>query len=54
MIKLTSKILEKIEEEMETSQLLDAVRLLDEIRYLIADSEDCRPPQIREDLFQLH
>lgn len=54
MIKLTPKILEKIEEEVETSQVLDAVNFLDQIRYLIADSEDCRPPQIREDLLQLH
>ena len=54
MIKLTSEILEKIEEEIETPQLLGAVGFLDEIRCLIGESEDLRPPQIREDLLQLH
>lgn len=54
MIKLTPAILEKMEEEIETSHVLYAIDVLDELRGLIGDGEDFGPPQIRDDLLQLH
>ncbi len=41
-------------DEFETHGLLDAVDALDAMRGILADGEDCRPPQLRIDLMNLH
>lgn len=54
MIILTPKIIEKMEDKVETSDILQSIDHLDQIRYILADAEDLRPPQIRHDLLNLH
>lgn len=46
---VNAKMLEKLQEEFDTTQILDAVDTIDEIRYRI-----CDPEGMRDDLLRLH
>lgn len=52
--KLTEDEFEKIYENFESADLLTAIDHLDQLRYLMDDQEDLRPPVSREHLFKLH
>ena len=53
-MKITPEQRHNIDENFETEELLNIIDDLDEIRDIIADTEDCKPPQIRRDLLELH
>jgi hypothetical protein len=40
--------------DFDTMDLLEAVDHLDQIRYRVADQEKLRPPEVREQLMELH
>ena len=44
----------RLAENIDTMQILYAVDALDEIRALVADRENLRPPEIRDKLLALH
>lgn len=44
----------RLEENIDTMQILYAIDALDEIRALVADEENLRPPEIRDKLLALH
>jgi hypothetical protein len=46
---VNAKVLEELQEEFDTTQILDAVDTIDEIRYRI-----CDPEGMRDDLLRLH
>jgi hypothetical protein len=46
---VNAKVLEELQEEFDTTQILDAVDTIDEIRYRI-----CDPEGMREELLRLH
>ncbi len=51
--KALSKALERLRENFESHDILDAVDHLDEVRPIISD-DDFRPPEIRIKLLKLH
>ncbi|NEZ68337.1 transposase [Leptolyngbyaceae cyanobacterium CCMR0082] len=54
MPQYTQEYRQKIYEGFETTRLLSAVDHVDQLRQLLGDDEDFRPPQIRQDLLRLH
>jgi hypothetical protein len=54
MAKLSKNILSQLA-EFDTSDILDAVEEIDQIRYMLNDDEETNAPaQLREDLMKLH
>lgn len=51
---LTDEQKEHIYENFDSSEILEAVDAVDKLRGLFADRDICRPPEIREDLMNLH
>jgi thiamine kinase-like enzyme len=37
-----------------TTEILDAVDALDEVRYVMSDDDDLKPPEIRRQLLRIH
>ena len=54
MAELTPDRLPEEEGDFDTMDLLEAVDHLDQIRYRVADQEDYAPPEVREQLMELH
>ena len=54
MEKLTEEEWENIQENFESTWLLDAVRQIGDVRGHLGDGENWEPPQIRTDLLKLH
>ena len=54
MFKLDEEGVEELLESYSTVEILDAVEALDEIRYVIADDDDLKPPEIRYQLLRIH
>lgn len=52
--RINRRALERLREEFDTMQLLDAVSALDAIRRQVADRDDLRPPAVRDVLLELH
>ena len=46
--------LEDFWDEFDTRKVLDAVDGLDNVRGVLGDDEDGRPPEVRQDLLKLH
>ncbi len=51
---LTPDRLPDEEGDFDSMHLLEAVDHLDQIRYHVADDEDLRPPEVRQQLMELH
>ena len=52
---MTEEELEKLQDNFESSEILEAVDSLDTVRGILAEPEDgLSPPQIRIDLLELH
>ena len=54
LFKLDEEGVEELLESYNTMEILDAVEALDEIRYVIADDYDLKPPEIRYQLLKIH
>ena len=54
MAELTSDRLPDEEGDFDTMALLEAVDHLDQIRYRVADRDHYAPPEVREQLMELH
>ena len=54
MIKLNEEELEELWNNYDTMHLLYAVDALDQVRYVIGDEEDFKPPEIRRQLMRIH
>lgn len=54
MPQYTQEFWQKVYEGFETTRLLSAVDQVDELRRMLGDDEDFRPPEIRQDLLRLH
>ena len=54
MITLSPRTVEKLDDEIETSDILASVGYLDQIRIMLGDDEDSTPSRIRHDLLKLH
>jgi len=51
---MTNEEWEQLYNQFDTAWLLDAVKKIDEVRQHLGDRDAWQPPQIRDDLFQLH
>ena len=54
MARLSEETLQELSDEFDTMDILSAVDQLDEIRALVADRENYRPPEVRDNLLKLH
>jgi len=54
MIRLNEEGIEELCDDYDTMQLLYAVDALDQVRYVIGDEEDFKPPEIRRQLMRIH
>ena len=53
-MKMTDSEWQNLNDNYDTTALLDAVEHVDEARRHLSDGEFCKPPQIRDDLLKLH
>ena len=54
MARLSEETLQELSDNFDTMDILHAVDQLDEIRALVADRENYRPPEVRDNLLKLH
>jgi hypothetical protein len=54
MARLSKETLQELSDNFDTMDILYAVDQLDEIRALVADRENYRPPEVRDNLLKLH
>jgi hypothetical protein len=54
LFKLNKKGIDKLWQDYDTMEILHAVDALDAVRYVIADDDDFRPPEIRRQLIRIH
>ena len=54
MSNITEEEWEKIYENFDSQSILDALSHIDHARGYLADRENFRPPEIREQLFEMH
>ena len=54
MTRLNEETLQELRDKFNTMDILSAVDQLDEIRALVADRENYRPPEVRDNLLKLH
>ena len=54
MVRLSKETLQELRDNFDTMDILSAVDQLDEIRALVADRENDRPPEVRDNLLKLH
>jgi len=53
LIKLNQDGMEELWNSYDTTQIIHAVDALDQIRYVISDDEDFKPPEIRSQLLRI-
>jgi len=54
MARISEKTRQKLLDKFETMDILEAVEALDQIRHIMADGDEIKPPQVRDDLLNLH
>ena len=53
-MKSKKKAFNRLIEDFDSHEILDAIEKLDELRSLVADRDDYKPPEVRDKLMRLH